>query len=337
MNIAHLLPYTARFPLTKHNGRYEWVLRLATLQAAAGHAVTIYAAPGSHADTTNIQWASHGGDLGDPKTNNLANIRAAFTNTAHDIYHSHFDFLHYSLAGTTPKPIVCTQHWFPNEALVNASRSSKSHNVTLVPVTHYMADADTALGLTPSAVIYHGIDLELFSYDARPKTERFVFVGRITPSKGVREAVALAKLCNIPLDIIGKINSTDKDYWNSFLPSVDGMQIRYLGAKTQTEVVAHLATARAMLFPLQVKEAFGQTTVEAQACGTPVIIQDLGASKELVQSGKTGFVVSTTDQYVEAIKNIDSIKPADCRAFAEKFNVRTMASAYDDLYEHLIK
>jgi hypothetical protein len=48
MKIAHLLPYSARFPLVKHHGRYEWVLRLARIQSAEGHEVTIFSSPTSY-------------------------------------------------------------------------------------------------------------------------------------------------------------------------------------------------------------------------------------------------------------------------------------------------
>jgi len=54
MRIAHLLPTSAVFPLVKHNGRYEWALRLAKLQVASGHEVTIFA--GNKSGEGTVTW-----------------------------------------------------------------------------------------------------------------------------------------------------------------------------------------------------------------------------------------------------------------------------------------
>jgi glycosyltransferase involved in cell wall biosynthesis len=337
VNIAHLLPYVATFPLAKHNGRYEWALRLARLQVKQGHTVTVYAGPGSH-DTTepNIIWRSIPTSLGDKALNNLALMKKALANQEHTIYHSHFDHLHYEVAGNTAKPIVFTQHWFPNSTVAEASSHSKNENVFAVPVTDYMLAMNRTLGIRSVDRIYHGIDLDTFTPSGTPKSNRFIFVGRIAPHKGVREVITLAKKAGVALDIIGKINTSDEAYWNTCLPDVDGEQIRYIGALPQEKVATALASAKAFLFSSQALEAFGQVTIEAQACGTPVVINDIGASSELVVNGKTGFVVSTDTEFIHAIGQIDSINPEDCRAYAEKFDVHAMAQQYEDLYKSLI-
>ncbi len=336
MKIAHLLPHSAHFPLTRHNGRYEWVLRLASLQVSQGHQVTIFAGPDSSGGAEGLEWRSHNEVFKDSTVNNLANIRLALNDSGFDIYHSHFDFLHYFLAGLTAKPFVFTQHWFPNADTQQAARYDTKNRVLAVPVTKFMADKNQELAIVSTKVIYHGIDLDLFRYAAQPASGRYVFVGRITPAKGVKEAVELARAAHIQLDIIGKVNASDQAYWDTILPMVDGEQVRYLGPKTQPEVAGLLAVAPAMIFPVKNTEAFGQTIVEAQACGTPVITQAMGAAHELVQHAKTGFVVSSSDEYLEAIKAIGSLSRADCRAFAERFDVNVMARNYQELYKKLV-
>ena len=337
MNIAHLLPDAATFPLTKHNGRYEWVLRLARLQIEEGHTVTIYAGAGSQ-DTTepNIIWRSLSTKPGDKTLNNIALIKSAFANNEHDVYHSHFDHLHYGVADATTKPVVFTQHWFPNSTVAEASFRTKNENVFAVPVTDYMLAMNRTLGIRSVDKIYHGIDLVTFKPSDAPKSDRFIFVGRIAPHKGVREVITLAKKAGVALDIIGKINATDEAYWRTCLPDVDGEQIKYHGALAQKEVATALASAKAFLFSSQTLEAFGQVTIEAQACGTPVIINDTGASSELVIDGETGFVVGTDSEFINAIAQIGSINPEDCRAHAEKFDVHTMTRQYTALYRSLI-
>jgi glycosyltransferase involved in cell wall biosynthesis len=336
MNIAHLLPYTAHFPLKKHNGRYEWALRLAEIQAGRGHDVSIYAAPGSAGGNNKILWKSMSHDFRNKKLNNIALIKTALQDGSHDIYHSHFDYLHYFTADSSAKPIVSTQHWFPGADDAAAVGFNLKRNVSVVPPTHYMAREDKRLGIPAAETIHHGIDLGLFKPGSEPAGDRLIFVGRISPNKGALEAVNIARAAKQPLDIVGKINQTDKPYWQQIEPLVDGEQIRYLGPKTQTEVVGLFQTAKAFVFPSQAQEAFGQVTIEAQACGTPVIISDVGASRELVDHGKSGFVAKSEADYIEAINNIGKIDRGDCRRFAEQFDLRAMVESYEELYLKLI-
>lgn len=335
MNIAHVLPYSATFPLKKHNGRYEWVLRLATLQQQQGHTVSIYSSPRSHGDQA-INWCSAPGDPKDKERNNTSLFRAALKDPQHDIFHSHFDFLHYKVAHLTNKPIVYTQHWFPTEAVIQANQACDSKNVLAVPPTNYLRSLDKKLGIPAAETIYHGIDLRKFKFSNKPRSERFIFVGRIAPHKGVLEAVTIARSAGIALDIVGKVNSSDEAYWQKITPFVDGKQIAYLGPRSQTEVANLLANAKAFLFPSQIIEAFGQVTIEAQACGTPVIIQNIGPSNELVKDGITGFVVKTDSEYLNAIKNVSAIMPESCREFAETFSIGKMLEGYNELYQDLL-
>lgn len=335
MNIAHLAPHSIRFPLKEHNGRYEWLLTLAREQTRQGHTVTIYAAPGSRDDSA-IQWESFDGNLESSIKNNLALIQKAFKNPHHDIFHSHLDYLHYFLSDITDKPVVSTQHWFPNQEITRAAHACKKQNAIAVPVTHYMAAADDRLGIRHSDVIHHGIDISLFSPSSKSRNNRLLFVGRIAPAKGVREAIAIAKKVGIGLDIVGKLRDKEQAFYEELLPSIDGVQIRYLGSKSRQEVATLFARTKAFLFPSQSPEAFGLVTIEAQACGTPVIISDVGASTELVKDGETGFICKTNEDYLSAISRIETIDPATCRAFAEMFDIQKMFSSYRNLYDTLI-
>jgi glycosyltransferase involved in cell wall biosynthesis len=336
VNIAHLLPYAAQFPLRKHNGRYEWALRLARIQAQQGHIVTIYAGPSSHQDTPHLQWRSLTALSTDVIATNIALFKLAFTDQSHDIFHSHLDSLHYTLASETVKPVIFTQHWFPTPEIATIAKSDTVGKVLAVPVTKYMFDEDIHLGIRSAPVISHGIDLSLFKQRTVPRSNRLIFVGRVSPRKGVKEAVEIALATGSDLDLVGKINAKDSAYWDTILPSIDGEQIRYLGAKSREEVAILLAQAKAMLFLPQQPEAFGQTIIEAQACGTPVIVNNSGANNELLESGTTGYLVDESSEYRQAILDVSSLHANDCRRFAERFSQEKMVASYYQLYEQLI-
>ena len=72
------------------------------------------------------------------------------------------------------------------------------------------------------------------------------------------------------------------------------------------------------------KEDLGLVSLEAQACGKPVIAYKIGGLGETVIAGKTGilFYPQTSATLIKAIKNFkpENFKPKDCRLNAQKFS-----------------
>jgi glycosyltransferase involved in cell wall biosynthesis len=77
---------------------------------------------------------------------------------------------------------------------------------------------------------------------------------------------------------------------------------------------------------------------EAMACGTPVVALRRGSAPELIEQGRTGFVVDTVDEMVEAVTAAKDIDPAECRAHVEsRFSPGMMAAAYVQMYERILE
>ena len=94
--------------------------------------------------------------------------------------------------------------------------------------------------------------------------------------------------------------------------------------------------AYAYVLPMRWQEAFGLTMVESLASGTPAIVFDNGAAPEVIDDGRTGYVVSSVEQAVEAIGKVSGISRAECRRQAvERFDVSRMARDYLTLYSGL--
>ena len=334
MNIAHILPYSATFPLTFPNGRYNWVRELAQLQVQQGHTVTIYCNPSSRIEGLSFRGIAQ--DLGDKHQNNLATFRLAFENH-HDVYHSHFDDLHYEVAHETVKPIVYTQHWWPSDRSVTFANTHSPANVWAVPPTRYMYDFDIANNIQSKGFIYHSIDLSIFHADESVKNNRLLFVGRIDPGKNLEVAIQAAQQSGLGLDIIGKITPKNQEYWDTIKQNVDGQQIQYLGTKTQHELVPYYTAAKALICPFAVSEAFGLVSIEAQACGTPVLMRKGGSRGELLKEGVTGFLCESDEAFTDVLAKLDILKSQDCINFAQQFSVNAMATAYEALYAELIK
>ena len=334
MKIAHILPYNAIFPLEMHNGRYEWVASLAQLQVQQGHDVTIYCNPISKLKGVAIKGVQTSSE--DNNKNNTDTFLLALS-SEHDIYHSHFDNLHYRLAHYTNKPIIFTQHWWPVKQTVELAQQFKPKNVWAVPPTYYMFQADKEYAIQSKGHIYHGIDLSLFQDNPSvQRGERLLFVGRISPEKNLEIAIRVAKKANLGLDIIGKIAKKNQEYWQTLEPLIDGVQIRYLGAKHSSELPKYYSSARALFFASDITESFGLVAIEAQACGLPVIMQRGGSRNELIREQVTGFLCTSDDDYIAAALASSDLQSHACIEFAQTFDITIMRQNYDDLYRELL-
>src|SRR5436189_2807320 len=88
-----------------------------------------------------------------------------------------------------------------------------------------------------------------------------------------------------------------------------------------------LGNALALLFPIDWPEPFGLVMIEAMACGTPVIAWRCGSVPEVVEEGKTGFIVDDMAQAVDAVERVRPLSRARVRAeFEERFTAQAMAN-----------
>jgi glycosyltransferase involved in cell wall biosynthesis len=73
------------------------------------------------------------------------------------------------------------------------------------------------------------------------------------------------------------------------------------------------------------------------ACGTPVIAYRHGSVPEVVEQGRTGFIVDKLEDAVEAVRRIPELSRALCRAvFEQRFTADRMARDYVRVYERLV-
>ncbi len=187
-------------------------------------------------------------------------------------------------------------------------------------------------------IVHNGLDLSRFPYNSKPQ-KYLLFLARLSPQKGPDLAIKTAKTLKIKLILAGKTSPADESYLQQkIFPQIDGQQIKYLGEINFRRKTPLLKNALTLLHPHQYFEAFGLAMIESQACGTPVIAFNRGAAQEVIQHGKTGFVVNNTQQMIKAVKKVDSIKRQDCRYFIEKnFNLNQMITGYEKIYQKIIQ
>lgn len=188
------------------------------------------------------------------------------------------------------------------------------------------------------ANIYHGIPVEKFEFNDKPG-DHLVWLGRISPQKDTRGAIEVARRTGRKLILAGKIDKVDEEYYEEEVrPYIDGEQIHYIGELGFADKIGFLKDAWCMLMPLTWQEPFGLVMIEALACGTPVIASNMGSVPEIIQDGKTGFIVSSISQMIKKVDEISKISRRACRKYVEKnFTQEKMISEHIKAYKEVIK
>lgn len=254
----------------------------------------------------------------------------------YDILHFHHPESSLPLAHLAPKvPVVYTIHdpldkWHPE-----IFKMFQSPNISCIAISdHQRASAPQ---LPHASTVYNGIDTDVFKFSAE-HDDYLLFLGRIVPEKGVREAVRIAKATGEKLLIVGPLLQENRPYFTKYIkPHLNG-QIQYLGHKPHKEVVKYFQRAKAMLMPIRWEEPFGMTMIEAMSCGTPVIAFRRGSVPEVVIDQKTGFIVDNMTQMAAAVKNISSISRHACRQhIVANFSIKKMVDNYEATFEAIIE
>jgi glycosyltransferase involved in cell wall biosynthesis len=200
------------------------------------------------------------------------------------------------------------------------------------------ADQAGRAGEVPiAAVIHHGIDLT--AYRPGPEVgDHLVFIGRMSPDKGVDRAVRIARAAGRPLRIVAKMREPDEAaYFETRVRPLLSAEDEVLGEIEVPERLAILQRSVALLDPIGWPEPFGLVMAEALASGTPVVAFDAGAAREIVTPGVTGFLCDDEAGAVAAVGRVGEIDRARCRADAEaRFSIERMAADHERLYESVL-
>jgi UDP-glucose:tetrahydrobiopterin glucosyltransferase len=189
----------------------------------------------------------------------------------------------------------------------------------------------------PLRYLSSGIDLSLYEFCPQPQP-KVAWLGRIAPEKGLEDAVAAAKITNIPLKIMGKMQ--DQSYWEQICQDYPEAPIEYLGFLSTAKMQQELRQCRAMLMTPRWVEAFGNVAIEALACGVPVISYLRGGPAEIIQDGKTGFLVEpdSVNRLVEAIARLDEIDRYTCRQQAEaEFSLLALGDRFEKWFRDILQ
>jgi glycosyltransferase involved in cell wall biosynthesis len=317
-----------------HYGPWELFASLLTEGLVArGHEVTLFASGDSVTSAHLVSVVAKGWSddpMIDPKAAECCHIAAAFERADDlDVLHNGFDFLPLTYSRLVRTPVVTTIHGLSSERILGVYERYNDR-------CDYVAisDSDRRPSLTYAATIHHGIDVDEFALHPAPARHLLSF-GRIHPDKGTADAIAIARLAGRPLVIAGIVQ--DQAYFDEQVaPHLDGDRVRFVGSVSAVDRPAVLGAAHALLHPIGFDEPFGFSVAEAMACGTPVIAYDRGSMRELIDDGRTGFLVGDVHAAAHAVHAAGALDRATIRACAgERFHHDRMVDAYVDVYERV--
>lgn len=334
MKIAILSPITWRTPPIKYGPWEQIASNIAEGLIAKGIEVTLFATgdsitKGELSSVCESPWADDSSI--DPKVAECLHISYLMEQADDfDIIHNNFDFLPLTYSRLIKTPMVTTIHGFSSPKIIPVY---KKYNNT----THYVSisNSDRNPDLKYDATVYNGINIDEFIFNREPE-DYLLFFGRIHPEKGTYEAIEIAKKTKRKLIISGLIQ--DKKYFNQKVqPYINNDDIVYVGNSGPKARLTLLSRACALLHPIGFPEPFGLSVVEAMACGTPVIAFNLGSMPELILHEKTGFLVSNTDEAIEAVKNVSSINRSKCTEWVSSmFSRQKMIEGYLKVYKKIL-
>ncbi len=241
----------------------------------------------------------------------LAAVRLVDSNVSH--LHAHFCHTPTSVAlfasELTGLPFSFTAHAkdiYTSEPAQLARKIARARFV--VTCTRYNADhlgriAGRARASTPIHTIYHGIDVDFFSFGAPPLQQRpcrILSVGRLVAKKGYDDLVdALTILDRAGLDFeLVHIGSGDMEEEIRQLIRRRNLEnrVHLLGTLTHDEVLTHYRHAHCVALACRVAEdgdrdGIPNVLIEAMAVGVPVVSTRVSAIPELVEDGVTGTLV----------------------------------------------
>jgi glycosyltransferase involved in cell wall biosynthesis len=339
LHIAQVAPLYESVPPKLYGGTERVVAYLTDELVRRGHEVTLFATGDSTTATMLealrpaplraaglVPW---GNSL------HLPMLSEVFENSARfDLIHCHVDYWSFPFARMVRTPALTTLH-------------GRLDIPELFEVYRYYSDAPVVSisnaqreplpELNWAGTVHHGLPANRLRFYAGAG-KYLAFLGRIAPEKRVDLAIEVARRTQIPLKIAAKVDPLDREYFETRIRPLLGTEgVEFIGEIGEPEKNDFLGNALALVFPVDWPEPFGLVMIEALACGTPVVARPCGSVPEVLRDGLTGFLGSSVDDLVAAVRRISGISRHQCRAeFEARFTAAVMAANYERIYYELI-
>lgn len=339
MKIAQIAPLAERVPPKLYGGTERIVSYLTEELVRQGHEVTLFASGDSITSAELVSCTELALRLA-PQVRDTIPYQVMLLEEVRrrsrefDVLHFHIDMLHFPLVRDFADRTVTTLHGrldlpdlqpfyraFPDMPLVSIS----DHQRLPMPPVNWVG------------TVYHGLDHGL-PFTPQPAGDYLAFLGRISPEKRPDRAIEIARRAGVKLKMAAKVDEADHAYWTEHIEPLirNSPHVEFIGEINEQQKADFLGNARALLFPIDWPEPFGLVMIEAMSCGTPVIAFRCGSVPEVIDHGRSGFIVDTLDEAVDAVGQLSHLSRATVRqTFDRRFTAERMARDYVEIYRNL--
>ncbi len=341
LRIAQAVPPIERVPPDGYGGTERVVFELVSELVRRGHDVTTFASgdsevPGRLIPTfpQALRPAGHGGDVSGYLIATM--IEVLDREREFDLVHSHLEWYSLPLRRAMSRPFVATFHGRLDLPWSRAALADRPAGMVAISESQSSAHPDV-----PWTIVHNGLTLDGAPFERR-RTDDLVFVGRVTPEKGIVEAIEIARAADRPLKIAAKVGPTPKEQdFNDhvFQPALKaaGSSVEFLGELSGDDRDRLFSQSHAVLMPGSWPEPFGLVAIEALACGTPVIARRVGGLDEIIREGVDGFFGDDVTELAFLLARVGELDRTAIRASViDRFSARRMADGYEALYARMV-
>lgn len=341
LRIAQVAPPVERVPPEAYGGTERVVFELVSELSRRGHEVTTFASgdsavPGTLVPTVPraLRPAGHGGDVSGYMIATM--LQVLDREAEFDIVHSHLEWFSLALRRATRRPFVATFHGRLDLPWSREAFSGRPEGMVAISESQASVHPDV-----PWTIVHNGLTLDASPFERR-RTDDLVFVGRVTPEKGIVEAIQIAERADRPLRIAAKVGPTPKERdfdEQVFRPALKaaGKRVEFLGELSGAERDTLFAESYAVLMPGSWPEPFGLVAIEALACGAPVLARRVGGLDEIIRDGVDGFFGDDVTELAFLVDRVGELDRAAIRASViDRFSATRMADEYEALYARML-
>lgn len=340
LRIAQIAPIWHRIPPKQYGGTERVVSALTEELVKRGHEVTLFATGDSVTSANLISTQPRSlSEAGIKNANTAGEIILQHVGNAYkmqnrfDIIHDHIAFSNLPAANFIKTPVVITLH--------GPITPTKRKLYEMFDKPYYVSISKSQIRYFPNiniaGTVYNGLPMEDYPFGRKDKGY-LLFVGRISKLKGVHFAIEVAETLDLPLIIAATLHSRDIPYFKKYIKPHLSDKIQWIGEVGEEERNVLMSKALCFLNPVTWKEPFGLTMIEAMACGCPVVAFNKGSIPEVIENGKTGFIVQDVGEMISAVKRIKDIDRQTCREFSlRNFSARAMADKYEEIYYRIFE
>jgi len=278
-------------------GAQAFICDLALGLAQRGHDVVLYCAEGSEVEGVRLATVPFpgdataalvmpGGEEPRPAPGVEAALSAMFESVAaagFDVVSQHaFDAPAFGLARDLP--VLHTLHLPPIVKSVVRAAAATSWD-RLATVSHSCLGAWRNAGVDVGQVLPNGVASG--PAPSRPADRVAIVAGRISPEKGIEQAIVAAGQAGLPVKVAGA------HYDPAYEVDLSGAEV--LGALPRAELRRLMAHSAVTICAVRWEEPFGMVAAEAQMAGCPVAAYRRGAMPEVVEDGVSGCLAEPDD------------------------------------------